>query len=59
MLPAPPAEFAQFQPVRLGLAVLGSRIVPVFAITALHGNDFSGHTKQLLAFSLWLLAFKS
>ena len=51
MLAAPAAELAQFQPVGLRLTVLGRRIIPLFAITALHGNDLSGHTKQLLAFS--------
>ena len=51
MLAAPVAELFQFQPVRRRLAVLGRRIVPLFAITALHRNDLSGHTKQLLAYS--------
>ena len=54
MLAAPAAELAQFQPVGLRLTVLGCRIIPLFAITALHCNDLSGHTKT--APSLWLLA---
>src|SRR5205814_3878601 len=43
MLPAPAAELFQFNPVRRRFAVLRSRIVPLFAITALHCNDLSGH----------------
>ena len=43
MLAAPIAKFLQLQPVRLRLAVRRSRIVPLFAITALHRNDLSGH----------------
>jgi hypothetical protein len=43
MLPAALAEFLQFQPVRSRLPILGARIVPLFAITALHRNNFSGH----------------
>ena len=43
MLPAPVAELLQFQPVRLSFAVLRRRIIPLFAITALHRNDLSGH----------------
>src|SRR3989442_3633213 len=44
MLPAPPAEFLQLQAVRSRFPVLGSRIVPLFAITALQRNDLSGHS---------------
>jgi hypothetical protein len=51
MLAAPAAKLLQFQPVRRRLAVLGGRIVPLFAITALHRNDLSGHENQLLASS--------
>ena len=43
MLAAPAAELLQFNPVRRRLAVLGRRIIPLFAITALHCNDLSGH----------------
>ena len=43
MLPATLAEFLHLQPVRSGLPILGGRIVPLFAITALHRNNFSGH----------------
>ena len=51
MLPAPAAELLQLNPVRRRLAVLRRRIVPLFAITALHRNDLSGHKIQLLAIS--------
>src|ERR1700674_5305631 len=43
MLAAPVAELLQFQPVRRRFAVLGLRIVPLFAITTLQRNNFSGH----------------
>ena len=43
MLAAPAAELLQLNPVRRRLAVLRCRIVPLFAITALHCNDLSGH----------------
>ena len=43
MLPAPAAELLQLDPVRGRFAVLRCRIVPLFAITALHCNDLSGH----------------
>ena len=52
MLAATSAELLQFNPVRRRLAVLRRRIIPLFAITALHCNDLSGHTKKLLALSL-------
>src|SRR5271167_3708080 len=52
MLPATLTEFLQLQPVRSSLPILGGRIVPLFAITALHRNNFSGHEN-----SSWLLAF--
>ena len=56
MLTALPAELFQFQPVRSRLTVLGLRIIPVFALTTLHRNNFSGHMKQLLtAFLSWVL----
>src|SRR6266571_3267717 len=44
MLPATCAELLQLQPIRLGLPVLGRRIVPLFTVTALHRNNFSGHS---------------
>jgi hypothetical protein len=50
MLAAPAAELAQFQPVGLRLTVLGRRIIPLFAITALHRNDLSGHRKTAPSF---------
>jgi hypothetical protein len=43
VLPAPAAELLQLQPFRHRLPVLGGRIVPLFAITALQRNDLSGH----------------
>ena len=43
MLAAPAAELLQFQPVRRRFAVLGLRIIPLFAIAALQRNDLSGH----------------
>jgi hypothetical protein len=54
MLPAPGTELLQLQPVRLGFAVLRRRIIPLFAITALHCNDLSGHK-----YSSYLLALKT
>src|SRR5258707_5777170 len=50
MLAAPVAELLQFKPVRLRFTILRSRIVPLFAITALHRNDLSGHCLLLLFF---------
>ena len=43
VLTATSAEFLELQPFRHRLAVLGLRIIPLFAVTALHRNDFSGH----------------
>jgi hypothetical protein len=43
MLPAAVAEFLQFQPLRHGLPILGGRIIPFLALTALQRNDFSRH----------------
>ena len=43
MLAATVAELLQFQPVRCRLTVLGLRVIPLFALTALHRNNFSGH----------------
>jgi hypothetical protein len=48
VLAADAAEFLQLQALGHRLPILGGRIVPLFAIAALQGNDFSGH-KQLLA----------
>jgi hypothetical protein len=50
MLPAPGTELLKLQPVRLGFAVLRRRIIPLFAIAALHCNDLSGHTKPAPSF---------
>ena len=54
MLAAPAAELLQFNPIGCRLAVLRGRIVPLFAIAALHCNDLSGHKTLLLAISFWL-----
>jgi hypothetical protein len=43
MLAAPAAEFLELQPLGRSFPVLGRRIIPLFAITALQCNDFSGH----------------
>jgi hypothetical protein len=43
MLAAPAAELFQLQPIRSRFTVLRLRIIPLFAITALHRNNFSGH----------------
>jgi hypothetical protein len=43
VLAAPVAELLQFQTVRRRFAVLGRRIVPLFAITTLQRNNLSGH----------------
>jgi hypothetical protein len=51
VLAAPTAELLQLQPVRCRFAVLGRRIIPLFAIAALQRNNFSGHFN-----SSWLLA---
>ena len=43
MLAATAAELFKFQTVLCRFAVLGLRIVPLFAITTLQRNDLSGH----------------
>jgi hypothetical protein len=43
VLAATAAEFLEFQSLGRRLPVLGRRIIPLFAITALQCNDFSGH----------------
>ena len=43
VLAATAAELFEFQPLGHRLAILGLRVVPLFAITALQRNDFSGH----------------
>jgi hypothetical protein len=48
------AEFLRLQPVGVFLAILGGRVVPVFAIVALQRNDFA-HRQR----SLWLHANSS
>ena len=37
------AKLAELQTISCGLAVLGRRVIPLFALTALHRNNFSGH----------------
>ena len=46
MLAAPAAKLLQLNPVRCRFTVLGGRIVPFFAFTALHRNNLSGHKNQ-------------
>ena len=55
VLAAPAAELLQFQTVRCRFAVLGLRIVPLFAITTLQRNSLSGHC-SLPKPALWPLA---
>jgi hypothetical protein len=43
VLAATVAEFLKLQPFRRRLPVLGGRIIPLFAITALQRNNLSGH----------------
>jgi hypothetical protein len=43
MLPAAAAELLDLEALRHRLPVLGLRIIPLFAIAALHRNDFPGH----------------
>jgi hypothetical protein len=54
MFPAAVAEFFQLQPLRHGLSVLGGRIIPFLALTALQRNNLSRHKT-----CSWLLAFSS
>jgi hypothetical protein len=49
VLAATAAEFLQLQPFCHRLPVLGGRIIPLFAITALHRNNFSGHRSLLFS----------
>jgi hypothetical protein len=49
MLPATPAKLLLLQPFGRRLAVLGRRVVPLFAITALQRNNFSGHCSLLIS----------
>jgi hypothetical protein len=48
VLAATAAEFLELQPLRRRLPVLGSRIIPLFAIAALQRNNLSGHHSLLL-----------
>ena len=46
VLAAPAAELFQFNPVRRRFAVLGLRIIPLFALAALQRNNLSGHSNS-------------
>jgi hypothetical protein len=46
VLAAAAAEFLELQPFRRRLPVLGGRIIPLFAITALQRNNLSGHENR-------------
>ena len=50
MLAATAAELLQLQSFRHRLPVLGLRIIPLFAITALQRNDLSGHKRTAPSF---------
>jgi hypothetical protein len=43
VLAATAAELFEFQPFGCRFAVFRFRVIALFAITALHRNDFSGH----------------
>jgi hypothetical protein len=43
VLAATAAEFLELKPLCRRLPVLGGRIIPLFAITALQRNNLSGH----------------
>jgi hypothetical protein len=43
MLSAAAAKLLQLQPLRHGLTILGGRIIPFFALTALQRNNLPGH----------------
>jgi hypothetical protein len=43
MLPASLAELFQLDPIRGGFPVFRRRVIALFAITALHRNNLSGH----------------
>jgi hypothetical protein len=49
VFPATLAKLLQLDPIRSRLPVLGRRVVALFAITALHRNNFSGHKTKLLS----------
>ena len=46
VLTAALAKLAELQTIRRGLAVLGRRVIPLFANTALQCNDFSWHFRS-------------
>jgi hypothetical protein len=56
VLTATAAEFLEFQPFGRRFAVLRCRIVPLFAITALQRDNFSGHKNSSWLLPLRLLA---
>jgi hypothetical protein len=47
VLAATVAKFLELQPFRRRFPVLGGRIIPLFAITALQRNNLSGHHSLL------------
>ena len=56
MLPALPAELAEFQPARGGLLVLGGGVVAVFALSTLQRNNLAGHGTFPFVYSAGLAA---
>jgi len=46
VLTATLAKFAELQAIRRGLAVLGCRVIPLFANTALQCDDLSWHVSS-------------
>jgi hypothetical protein len=47
MLPAAVAKLLKLQPLRHGLPILGGRIIPLLALTALQRNNLSRHKTPL------------
>lgn len=43
VLPATAAEFLELQPLRGSLAILRGRVVPLLAVSALQGHNFTWH----------------
>jgi hypothetical protein len=46
VLAATLAKLLHLQPIGRGLAILGRRVIALFAIAALHRDDFSGHENR-------------
>jgi hypothetical protein len=51
MLPATPAELFQLQTIRSGLPVFRRRIIALFAVIALHRDNFPRHCELLASFT--------